>query len=204
MAQANGRRGVVTRKRRSSTEAREAILDAAEVMLREVGPAGIRLQEVAKTVGVSHPAVLHHFGSREGLLQAVMERSLASVQAGLLAAVLDSRDTEDVKQLLERVSEQLQEKGRARNFLWLALAKFGPGIRGLHLADLAKDVHEERKRRWAPKKPPPLEDTWFAVLLPALALLSLSVLEECAEPDFDARRFRAWMAKLVHRHLEEG
>lgn len=194
------------RKRRSADEAREAILDAAEAMLREVGPGGIRLQEVAQQVGVSHPTVLHHFGSREGLLDAVVARSLASVQSGLFEAITDSKGVDDVRALLEGAAKRLKENGRARSFLWLALGRYGPGVKGLHVNDLAEAVHAERKARWAQrgKKVPPFEDTWFAVLMPSLALLSLSVLEECAEPDFDPARFRAWMAKVVHRHLEEG
>lgn len=194
------------RKRRTSDEARAAILDAAETMLRDVGPGGIRLQEVARQVGVSHPTVLHHFGSREGLLDAVVARSLASVQAGFFEAIADSKGADDVGALIEGAAARLKEKGRARSFLWLALGRYGPGVKGLHVNDLAQAVHAERKVRWAKrgKKAPPFEDSWFAVLMPALALLSSSVLEDCAEPDFDPARFRAWMAKSMHRHLEEG
>jgi hypothetical protein len=67
-------------------------------------------------------------------------------------------------------------------------------------------VHEVRKHKWAERKEkvPPFEDTWFTVLLPALALLSLSVLEDCADPDFDPARFRAWLARKTHEHLERG
>lgn len=192
------------RKRRSSDEAREAILDAAESMLREVGPAGIRLQEVAKAVGVSHPTVLHHFGSREGLLAAVVERTLASVHEGLVAAVPHSKGADELSALLENVSARLAEDGRARSILWLALEGYGPGVRSLHVRELAEVVHGERKVRRGARKLPPFEDTLFSVLLPALALLSLSVLEDCPEPGFDASRFRAWMAKLLHEHLESG
>ena len=192
------------RRRRTADVARTEILDAAEAMLREVGPGGIRLQEVAKQVGVGHPTVLHHFGSREGLIDAVVERSLASVQAGLFEAITASEGASDVKAMLEEASKRLKENGRAKSFLWLALGGYGPGVKGLQVTTLAEAVHEERKKRWAPRKPPPFEDTWFTVLTPALALLSLTVLEACAEPDFDAARYRAWLAKLVHRQLEEG
>lgn len=194
------------RKRRSADEAREAILDAAEQLLRDVGPGGIRLQEVAQKVGVSHPTVLHHFGSREGLLDAVVQRSLTSVHAGLLEAINDARGVDHIRELIDGAAARLKENGRARSFMWLALARFGPGAKGLHVNDLATAVHGVRKERWAErgKKAPPFEDTWFAVLQPTLALLSLTVLEDCAPPDFDPARFRAWVAKSLHRHLEEG
>src|SRR5271165_2303383 len=94
------------RRRRTGEEARSAILDAAERLLVASGPAGIRLQEVAADVGVSHPTVLHHFGSREGLLEAVVARALESLHAGLLAAVQTSPPGSDkVEALLERVFE---------------------------------------------------------------------------------------------------
>src|ERR1700726_2617867 len=78
------------RKRRTAEDARAAILDAAERRLVASGPAGIRLQEVAADVGVSHPTVLPHFGSREGLVEAVVARALDSLHARLLEAVRGS------------------------------------------------------------------------------------------------------------------
>jgi AcrR family transcriptional regulator len=192
------------RKRRSSDEARSAILDAAEAQLREVGPSGIRLQDVAKVVGVSHPTVLHHFGSREGLIEAVVARSLETIQRGLFDAVQSEPGSEGIAQLLDQVAAQMKDAGRARTFLWLALAGYGPGLQALQLKPLAELVHEVRRTKRAGKKRlPPFEDSWFSVVLPGLALLSLSVLEERGVPaDFDVARFRAWLAKLVHRHLE--
>lgn len=175
-------------------------------MLREVGPGGIRLQEVARQVGVSHPTVLHHFGSREGLIEAVVARAMESIRSGLFEAIVASEGTEDITKLLDVVSVRMKASGRARTFLWLALGGFGDGVKGLQVRDLAEVTHEVRKRRWAERgrKVPSFEDTWFTVLVPALALLSLSVLEDCADPDFDPARFRAFLAKLTHRQLEEG
>jgi AcrR family transcriptional regulator len=192
------------RKRRSSDEARAAILDAAEAQLREVGPSGIRLQDVAKVVGVSHPTVLHHFGSREGLIEALVARSLDTMQAGLFDAVVQQPGHEGIAQLLDQVAAQMKDAGRARTFLWLVLAGYGPGLQALQLKPLAEAVHEVRRiKRAGKKRMPPFEDSWFSVVLPGLALLALSVLEERGvPPDFDVARFRAWLAKLVHHHLE--
>jgi AcrR family transcriptional regulator len=41
---------------------------------------GLRLQDIAADVGISHPAVLHHFGSREALVHAVIQRAILSLQ----------------------------------------------------------------------------------------------------------------------------
>src|SRR5262249_22912893 len=64
------------RTRRTAEGARREILDAAEKRLRELGPDGVRLQQIASDVGVSHPAILHHFESFEGLIQQVVQRAV--------------------------------------------------------------------------------------------------------------------------------
>ena len=196
------------RKRRTADEARTAILDAAERRLVASGPAAIRLQEVAADVGVSHPTVLHHFGHREALVEAVVHRALEGLHAGLLAAVQSSPENPDqVSALLDAVFDTLVVRGHGRTFLWLALSGYAPAEH-LHVRSLAEAVHAIRcERRKGKKRSVPFEDTYFTVLLPALALLSMSVeLKEAAgmgENDpLGPRRFRHWLAKLIHDHLE--
>ena len=197
------------RRRRTSEEARAAILDAAEKRLEASGPDAIRLQEVAADVGVSHPTVLHHFGSREGLVQAVVRRALDKLHADLLAAVQSAADgTDQVTALLDAVFDTLAARGHGRTFLWLALSGYAP-TEDLRVQSVAEAVHAIRCERHAKgKRKPPFEDTYFTVLLPALALLSMSVgvKEKRGGGDDDPlgpRRFRRWLAKLIHEHLEE-
>ena len=64
------------RVRRTPEDAQANILDAAEAILAKGGgPAALRLQDVAHQAGVSHPTILHHFGSREGLVHAINKRA---------------------------------------------------------------------------------------------------------------------------------
>lgn len=72
------------RVRRTPEEARRLILDAAEATMAAKGPAGIRLQEVARNAGVSHSNVLHHFGSRAGLIRALNRRTVDDLKTVLL------------------------------------------------------------------------------------------------------------------------
>src|SRR6187455_592631 len=81
------------RRRRTAEQARDEILDAAEKRLRERGPDAIRLQEIAGDVGISHPAVLHHFGSREGLVAAVTERVMGKLERELLEVMVRGTET---------------------------------------------------------------------------------------------------------------
>ena len=200
---------VAPRKRRSALEARAAILDAAERRLVAAGPAGIRLQEVAADVGVSHPTVLHHFGSREALVEAVVARALDSLHAGLVAAVRDAAEgPHRILAILDSVFDALAKGGHGRAFLWLALSGHTDTVDELRVRSVAEAVHEVRRsRRTGKKRMPPFEDTYFTVLLPALALISMSVIGHAAGSpgDVDApRRFRAWLARLIHEHLERN
>ncbi len=63
-------------RRRNLAETRGAILDAAERRLIDGGPDAVRLEKIAADAGVSHPAILHHFGSREGLVEAIVLNGL--------------------------------------------------------------------------------------------------------------------------------
>lgn len=65
----------MARKTHSTPEqAQNAILEAAEKIVVAVGPAGLRISAVAREAKMAHPNIIHHFGSREGLLDALAER----------------------------------------------------------------------------------------------------------------------------------
>src|SRR6266852_225455 len=107
------------RIRRTAEEAKSMILDAAEKRLRELGPGGIKLQELAADVGVSHPAILHHFGSRDGLVEAVVRRALDTLREAILEEVRQQMTREvDIPSILDAVFGILAERGHARLVAW--------------------------------------------------------------------------------------
>lgn len=65
---------------------RRALVDAARAVLREQGPEGCSLREVARRAGVSHAAPYHHFPSREALLGALAEEAFAEMDRGMAEA----------------------------------------------------------------------------------------------------------------------
>lgn len=65
----------------------EAILDAAEEVLRRYGPAKASVLDVARALGVSHGSVYRHFASKAALRDAVTERWLQRVSAPLAEVV---------------------------------------------------------------------------------------------------------------------
>jgi len=73
--------------------ARDRILEAAERVVTDVGPARLTLDLVAQAAGVSKGGLLYHFPSKESLLTALahryvqsMQQCIASAKGGLLAA----------------------------------------------------------------------------------------------------------------------
>jgi AcrR family transcriptional regulator len=61
-------------KTAARTAAEEALLDAAERLLVEVGHAGITTRGLAEEAGVNHGLVHYYFGSNENLLVRALER----------------------------------------------------------------------------------------------------------------------------------
>jgi AcrR family transcriptional regulator len=64
----------LARKTAARTAAEEALLDAAERLLLELGHAGITTRRVAEEAGVNHGLVHYYFGSNENLLVRALER----------------------------------------------------------------------------------------------------------------------------------
>lgn len=193
------------RRRRSAASAQKVILDAAQKRLAEGGPEAVRLQSLAADVGVSHPAILHHFGSREGLIQALEARAMAQLRADLLEPITTG-------EALDRVFSILGNQGHARVLAWWALSNDLPEESedaAPLLADLASAYHAERveSAQAKGKAEPQREDTEFAVRLAAVALFGEALigplLTRSAGLDEDAGdRFRAWMTELFERALE--
>jgi AcrR family transcriptional regulator len=78
-------------KTEARSTAEEALLDAAERLLVEVGHAGVTTRRLAEEAGVNHGLVHYYFGSIENLLVRVLERfteRLVSRQRDLYASDL--------------------------------------------------------------------------------------------------------------------
>ncbi|MBW8708481.1 MAG: helix-turn-helix transcriptional regulator, partial [Alphaproteobacteria bacterium] len=110
------------RVRRRPEDAKALILDAAEASMKAGGPAALRLQDVARAAGVSHPTILHHFGSRQGLVRALNLRSLQALTAGLLERMGEARSgDEGIKRTFEAYRD-----GLAQRTIWLLQSEGSP------------------------------------------------------------------------------
>lgn len=193
------------RIRRTAEQARDEILTSAERQLIEHGPDALRLQELAAEVGISHPAILHHFGSREGLIEAVVERAVVSLQGELLAA-LGTSEAPDLLGLLDRIHRTLS-RGQARLIAWLLLSGHDPfASKELRARwhQIVETTHAARARL-VPNAT--YDDTAFTIQLAALALFGHALVGRTGWPlaglpataRVDAQ-FRAWLASLLFEH----
>jgi AcrR family transcriptional regulator len=197
-----------TRRRRSAAETRSAILEAAERRLLGGGPEAIRLQEIAADAGISHPAILHHFGSREGLVEAMVLRGIARLQAQFLEGWPSAKEP-DIEGVLERFYEVASHRGMARLLAWLILSgqsyrTMKPGV----LKPAAQRMHAGRVRRAQNegRRSPELEETLFAATHLFILVLGDSLFGPSVRRAIglgsgadSTRRFRRWLSKVVER-----
>jgi AcrR family transcriptional regulator len=74
---------------------REALLQAAIRLIREVGPLAFTLREVARRAGVSHNAPYRHFRNKEELIAAVATEGYQELTAAMVAAAKEQSDALD-------------------------------------------------------------------------------------------------------------
>jgi AcrR family transcriptional regulator len=200
----------VKRLRRTPEEARRLILEAAQTRLATTGPEGLRLQDIAAAAGISHPLILHHFGSREGLVRALTREAAAELRDKLVAAMASSEYS--VEQLLDRVFDTFRD-GLAQRLAWLATIDAGEGTEGnrMIMRDIADTLHDRRTATALPGTAITREDTDALIHLVATAALGDALfgaqlhrsagLPPTSETD---RGFRLWLAALIRAHSAQG
>jgi AcrR family transcriptional regulator len=195
------------RKRRTAEQARDEILTLAERHLIVGGFGAVRIATIAEEMGVTHPAILKHFASREALLQAVVRRAARRLRQALADAVAQRSGGEpDVAALFTALDALYRDQGYARLSAWLLLAGLIPSGSGL-FREAGETLHRARPRRRG--HTPPLDDTLFVLVLVNLVAWSDSLtgngFRRAVGLPADAattERFREWFADLVRAHLD--
>ncbi len=194
------------RVRRSAAEARERILQAAGTRLLAHGPAALRLQELARDLGVSHPTILHHFGSRDALVREVLNRAIATLEDELIRAVTSLPfDEAPPTEVLRRALFAFTKSGSARLVAYLALEATGTDApEEPHLRRLAEVIHARRVTRQPDAS---FEDTMFVVMSVALAVLLDALVGEnlwktAGLPRGAQGRFHDWLIHQASERIE--
>lgn len=197
------------RVRRTADEARELILDAAEARLREGGPEAIRLQDIAADVGISHPTILHHFSSRDGLTRALGLRITERLVADLLEALSREPAGEaSAEQIVDHVFATINDTGTARLIAWRALSFEHSDEARAMLERVTDLLHTQRVQRAVESGdvPPSREDSTFVARLAGAAALGDALsgdIWSSGEAVSESTRFRHWFARLLLDHLDK-
>lgn len=194
------------RIRRSPADARDVILAAAEAGMAASGPAGLRLQEVAKAAGVSHPTILHHFGSREGLIQALNLKTIEQLKTVLLNVMSAGPSTS--KDPIASVFAAYRD-GLAQRMVWLMQSQAPMGAVGLPAFDeLVEALHAMRLRMAGLNQNFDIADTRAIVHLTTIAAFGDAILGKRLRraPDGDeeaARRtwFEDWFSEMLNVYM---
>ncbi|OJZ69472.1 MULTISPECIES: TetR/AcrR family transcriptional regulator [Mycobacterium] len=194
------------RKRRHPEETKALILDAAEELLIAAGPRAIEVRAVADRVGITDAGVNHHFGSREGLLDALLRHSSDRVRAAVEDATQDwLRAGAQIPQLVDRIAAVY-----AAGYGELAMALHGAGWRdhsGGILEPVVDALHAARRK--AGGRRPAREDTRLAVAALHQALATEPVYGAdfrrtagIKEPDASHRRQLRWWTQTLSTVLD--
>ncbi|HKH52171.1 MAG TPA: helix-turn-helix domain-containing protein, partial [Mycobacterium sp.] len=106
-----------TRKQQQGEQSRELILDATERLMATRGYAATSISDIRKACGLPPSSIYWHFGSKEGVLAAVMERGADQ----LFAAIPASEDAD--AQLAVLSTLQSQHPDFLRLFYMLSLER---------------------------------------------------------------------------------
>src|SRR5262245_53149284 len=129
-----------TRVRRPKEASKQAILDAAEVLLLAEGPDGVRVQRVAAAVGVTDAGVHYHFGNRAGPMAALLRQCGRKLVGDIASA---SASGQGLKAVSRAMKNAYVDRGAARMMMWLKLAGWRPRGKGM-LTPLVGRLHALR------------------------------------------------------------
>jgi AcrR family transcriptional regulator len=108
-------------------DAKAALLTAATAHLAELGLGGATLRSIASAIGTSHRMLIYHFGSRDGLLLAIV-RSVEDEQRAAMAE-LAADESASVAELTRRMWQRVADP-RLRPHERLFFELYGRALQG--------------------------------------------------------------------------
>ncbi|HEV2334682.1 MAG TPA: TetR/AcrR family transcriptional regulator [Stellaceae bacterium] len=196
----------VRRVRRTPADAKRLILETAQTLVARNGPQGLRLQDIAGEAGISHPLILHHFGSRAGLMRALTREAAAELKDRLVAAM--TQPDYSIGAQLDQVFDAFRG-GLAQRLAWLAVEDpdGAPANTALILREIADTLHARRVAAATPGGTVAREDTEWLIHLVAIAAFGEAMYGDqlrrsagIAAGEESAHRFRTWFAGLIREH----
>lgn len=190
---------------RSPEAAQAAILDAAEQIIVAVGPAGLRISAVAKAANMAHPNIIHHFGSRDGLINAVAERVGERSTERITKAISEAltatgEDQASLVQAMTKVLDTAYQGDEGRAAVWLHLSGAESSLKD-NMQQIVQLSHQLRQTLDPQVK---LANTNRLVMLVTLALIGEVVSGDgiksamgFARQGADSANFSQWLAEFL-------
>lgn len=187
---------------KSPEQARDAILDAAEELMVEVGPAGLRISAVAKKAGMAHPNIIHHFGSRDGLVNALADRVGERATARITNAIKQATEArpEDLVDAMTHVLDTSYPGDEGKAAVWLHLSGAESSLRQ-NMQSIVELSHSLRQKL---DDNASLENTNRLVMLVTLALVGEVVSGQGIKDalgfgnnDESRAYFRRWLSEIL-------
>ncbi|MGA5566673.1 TetR/AcrR family transcriptional regulator [Streptomyces platensis] len=149
---------MTTRREQTSHESSELILRAAAELFAAKGYRQTTFADVAERSGISRGSIPWHFGSKEGLLLAVLERSVDQIRAGLAEEPAVGTEPAEVAAGFDRLmggADALFAQPTTKLFVTLLVEALEPGspIHGRYV-----EIHNTLRdhcRRWLERLPLP-------------------------------------------------
>jgi AcrR family transcriptional regulator len=193
----------MARKTHSSPEqAKQAILDAAEAMMIKVGPAGLRISAVAKSAGMAHPNIIYHFGSRDGLINAIAERVGVRATKRITNAITEATKAkpQDRVAAMTHVLDVAYAGDQGKAAVWLHMS----GAESSFKDNMERIVELSHSLRRSIDPNANLDNTGRLVMLVTLALVGEVVSGDGVKdalgfnPNSGGRAyFRQWLAEIL-------
>lgn len=193
---------VAKKTHKSPEQAQQVILDAAEKIVFEVGPAGLRISAVAKRAKMAHPNIIHHFGSREGLINALAERVGIRATQRISLAISEAMQAEPQDRLkaMTHVLDTAYPGEEGKVAVWMHLSGAKSSLR----SNMQKIVELSHQLRIKVNGTADIENTNRLVMLVTLALVG-EVISGPGVKDAlgfgseqsNRANFRQWLAELL-------
>jgi AcrR family transcriptional regulator len=136
---------MLIRRRLSQTESRLAALEAARLLLIELGPQAVTLKAVAARIDRTHANLLHHFGSAAGLQKELARYIARNICGSIAKAVVASRsELGTPREVVDLTFDAFGKEGAGALASWMLLSgnedALDPIVDAIH--DMVDELHE--------------------------------------------------------------
>lgn len=182
-------------------DTRERLLDTAEVLFAEKG-LEVSLREITSAAGANVAAVNYHFGSRDGLINAVMARHAQPIneeRIRILGELLDRPESPSVREVVEAFLRPLAERITSQAHRQRLFSQFMGRMMALGIKGLPEDLVAQFRlmsgllvRALQRAVPGMTDEEAFCRLKFCIAILADSMIRDEAFEQISGERLADW------------